>query len=157
VETAAGDWTGAEDEGDGQGEPMWTSKGQTLTIRSVLRPSSPTLLSESVSVFSSSRTERRSLLSSPMTVVSTSYVAYPAGHKRKRSCTDRRERRSSYLWFRSTRKGKGRYSRCPIQGRQGLWCRSPCSLEGEEVSHLSVGGCCTLTILGRSLDRRLLG
>jgi hypothetical protein len=35
--------------------------------RSVSRPSSPTPLSESVSVFSSSRTERRSPPSSPMT------------------------------------------------------------------------------------------
>merc|ERR1712029_537855 len=40
--------------------------------RLVLRLSSLTLLSVSVSEFSSSRTERRSQLSSPMTVVSTS-------------------------------------------------------------------------------------
>lgn len=52
--------------------------------------------------------------------------------------SDRRERRSPHFWFRSTRKGKGRYSWCPIQGRQGLGCRSPCPLEGEEVSRFSV-------------------
>jgi len=41
-------------------------------LRSVSRPSNPTRPSESVSESSSSRTERRSPLSSPTTVVSTS-------------------------------------------------------------------------------------
>lgn len=43
--------------------------------RSVSRPSSPTRLSESVSVFSSSRTVRRSLPSFPTTVASTLLVS----------------------------------------------------------------------------------
>ena len=44
----------------------------------------------------------------------------------------RRERRGPPSWFRTKGQGQGRYSWCSFQGRQGLWCRSVCFVEGEE-------------------------
>lgn len=44
----------------------------------------------------------------------------------------RRERRGPACRFRSQGQGQGRYSRCPLQGRQGFRCWSFRLVEGEE-------------------------